>query len=206
MSRAESSGRRGHGSYKHHHHGRHKKGRHDDVTGEVHDDLSQSFGRGLRGRLSGGRIFGPGDLRLILVALLADKPRYGYELIKAVEHKFGGTYSPSPGSVYPTLTLLEELGQARVISSEGGRRLFEITAEGREFLAENKIDLDGITKRMGFAARTMSENSPPSMVFQAIHTLQAALLFHRGEWSEKEALRVRDIIEHAAEAIGGDNP
>jgi DNA-binding PadR family transcriptional regulator len=203
MSRIKSSGHHGHASGKHGHRRRHGKDRHDDGGAEIQHDLSRTFGRSLAGRRSGGRIFGPGDLRLILLALIAQKPHYGYELIKAVEHKFGGTYSPSPGSVYPTLTLLEELGQARIISNEGGRRLFQITAEGREFLSDNKADLDGVTARMGFAVRTMSENSPPSAVFQAIHTLQAALLFHRGVWSEKEALRVCNIIEDAAEAIGG---
>jgi DNA-binding PadR family transcriptional regulator len=203
MPRAKSSGRHRHGSGKHGHRSRHGGGHHDEPATQAPDEFSRHLGRSMRGRRSGGRIFGPGDLRLMLLALIAEKPCYGYELIKAVENKFGGTYSPSPGSVYPTLTLLEELGHARAKSNEDGRRLFEITKDGREFLADNKIDLDGITARMGFATRTMSEESPPSMVFQAIHTLQTALLFHRGEWSAKEAVRVRDIIEDAAEAIGG---
>src|SRR5262245_36241249 len=80
------------------------------------------FGRGGGG---GGRIFGPGDLRLVLLALIEEKPRHGYELIKDLEQKFGGGYAPSPGSVYPTLTLLEELEQVRSVSSEGTKRLFE---------------------------------------------------------------------------------
>jgi DNA-binding PadR family transcriptional regulator len=202
MSRDKTSGHRGPDSDKHGHHGRHGKGHHRGLSTDVHDERPR-FGRGLLGGRGAGRIFGPGDLRLLLLALIAEKPRYGYELIKEVEHKFGGTYSPSPGSVYPTLTLSEEMGHVRVISHEGAKRRFEITTEGRDFLAENKIDLDGITARMGFAGRAMSERSPPSIIFQAMHTLQSALLFHRGEWSEKEARRVSGIIDDAAEAIGG---
>jgi DNA-binding PadR family transcriptional regulator len=203
MPNDKSPSHHGQKSDKHAHRKRHGKGRHRGVLTDVYDERTRVSRRDLIGRRSAGRVFGPGDLRLILLALIAEKPRYGYELIKEVEHKFDGTYSPSPGSVYPTLTLLEEIGHARVVSREGAKRLFEITAEGREFLAENKPDLDGITARMGFAVRAMAESSPPSIIFQAMHTLQAALLFHCGEWSEKEARRVSDILDAAAEAIGG---
>ena len=170
----------------------------EDPSGE----RSHSYGRGgFGGGRGGGRIFGPGDLRLMLLALIAEKPRHGYELIKDIEQKFGGGYSPSPGSVYPTLTLLEELGHVRAATSEGAKRLFEITIEGREFLAENRATIDGITARMSLAARAMSGYRPPVGIFQAMHTLKAALLFHRGEWSAAESNRVRLIIEQAAEAI-----
>jgi DNA-binding PadR family transcriptional regulator len=204
MSREKTSGQRGRDSDKHGHKGRHGKGRR--VALSSHDEDTRFPARGPLGRRGAGRIFGPGDLRLILLALIAEKPRYGYELIKEVERQFGGTYSPSPGSVYPTLTLSEEIGHVRAIAHEGAKRRFEITSEGREFLAENKIDLDGVAARMGFAGRAMSESLPPSIIFQAMHTLQSALLFHRGEWSDKEARRVCDIIDEAAEAISGVSP
>jgi DNA-binding PadR family transcriptional regulator len=154
-----------------------------------------------RGAAGGGRIFGPGDLRFILLALVARKPTHGYELIKAIEQKFGGGYSPSPGSVYPTLSLLRNLGHVREATSEGARRLFEITDEGRAFLAENQTIIDGIMARVALAARAMSGSTPPAQIHQAMHTLRAALLFHRGEWTEGEANRVREILELAAEAI-----
>jgi hypothetical protein len=100
MRRGGRGGHHGHG----HGHGHGP----DDSPGEW------SRGRGGFGRGGGGgRIFGPGDLRLMLLALIAEKPRHGYELIKEIEQKFGGAYSPSPGSIYPTLTLLEELEQVR---------------------------------------------------------------------------------------------
>jgi DNA-binding PadR family transcriptional regulator len=157
---------------------------------------------GFGGRGGGGRVFGPGDLRLMLLALIAEKPSHGYELIKAIEEKFGGTYAPSPGSVYPTLTLLEELGHIRSQSSEGSKRLYEITEAGQAFLTENQATINGIAARMGFVARAMHRHSFPDSVHEAMHTLRAALMFHGGEWNEEETQRVREILERAAESIG----
>jgi len=156
------------------------------------------FGRGGRG---GGRVFGPGDLRLVLLALIEAKPRHGYELIKELEHKFGGGYAPSPGSVYPTLTLLEELGHVRSATSEGTKRLFEITDEGARYLRENQAALNGAVARMEMAARAASGEAPPMELHHAMHTLKASLQFHLGGWDDKETERVRKIIEGAAEAI-----
>lgn len=149
----------------------------------------------------GGRIFGPGDLRLVLLAAIREKPRHGYELIKELEQKFSGSYAPSPGSVYPTLTLLEELGQIRSKASEGTKRLFEITADGDAFLRENESALKSALARLDMAARAVSGEIPPPDLHHAMHTLKAALHFHRGGWSDKETERVRKIIEGAAEAI-----
>jgi DNA-binding PadR family transcriptional regulator len=133
--------------------------------------------------------------------MIEEKPRHGYELIKALEEKFGGGYAPSPGSVYPTLTLLEELEQVRASSSEGTKRLFEITAEGRKYLRENEAALKSAIARMEMAARALSGESPPPDLHHAMHTLRAAMMFHRGGWDEKETERVRKIIEDAALAI-----
>jgi DNA-binding PadR family transcriptional regulator len=157
------------------------------------------FGRGGGG--GGGRIFGPGDLRLMLLSLIAEKPRHGYELIKEIEQKFGGAYSPSPGSIYPTLTLLEEMEQVRASASDGARKLFEITDQGRAYLEENRATLDGVIARMGLAARHMSGRAWPESVHQAMHTLKHAVLLRPGEWTESEAARVSKIIEQAVEAI-----
>src|SRR5262245_58154786 len=101
-------------------------------------------GRG--GRM--GRVFDHGDLRYVLLQLIADKPRHGYELIKAIEEKFGGTYSPSPGVVYPTLTHLEGLGYLRTESGGGTKKLYSLTEEGASFLAANRVAVDGIFRRM----------------------------------------------------------
>jgi DNA-binding PadR family transcriptional regulator len=189
----EVSMRRG-GRGGHHGHG------HGHGPDDSHGDWSRGrsgFGRGG----GGGRIFGPGDLRLMLLSLIAEKPRHGYELIKEIEQKFGGAYSPSPGSIYPTLTLLEELEQVRASASDGARKLFEITDQGRAFLDENRATLDGVVARMGLAARHMSGRAWPESVHQAMHTLKHALLLRPGEWTEPEAIRVRKIIDQAVEAI-----
>jgi DNA-binding PadR family transcriptional regulator len=146
-------------------------------------------------------VFGPGDLRLVLLALIQEKPRHGYELIKELEQKFGGGYAPRPGSIYPTLTLLEELGHVRAVTSEGTKRLFEITAGGEAYLRENRAALNSAMARMEMAARAVSGETPPLELHHAMHTLNASLLFHRSGWDAKETERVRKIIEGAAEAI-----
>jgi len=156
------------------------------------------FGRGGGG---GGRVFGSGDLRLVLLSLIEEKPRHGYELIKALEQKFGGGYAPSPGSVYPTLTLLEELGYVRSTTTEGTKRLFEITDEGRAYLRDNAPALNSALARMEMAARAFSGDSPPETLHHAMHTLKAALIFHRGGWGAEETERVRKLIEDTANAI-----
>ena len=162
-------------------------------------------GGGRGGRGGRGRFFGPGDLRLVLLALIEEKPRHGYELIKDLEAKFGGAYTPSPGSVYPTLTLLEELGHVRSTATEGSKRLVEITDEGRRFTADNQAALDSAMSRMAMAARAATGEMPPDDVFHAMHTLKAALSFHRAGWNAGETARVRKIIEAAAAAISKES-
>ncbi len=102
--------------------------------------------RGRRGR--GGRFFDQGDLRLVILALLAEQPRHGYEIIKAIEERLGGAYAPSPGVVYPTLTWLEELGYAALADDAGPKKLYSATPEGLEYLEKNKSLVEGIFARM----------------------------------------------------------
>src|SRR5690242_5978705 len=103
-------------------------------------------GRHHRGRM--GRIFEQGDLKYVILRLLEEKPRHGYEIIKELEDKFGGAYSPSPGTVYPTLSLLEDMGYARAVTEEGNRKVFEITDAGRKYLEENRSVVDDIFVRV----------------------------------------------------------
>jgi DNA-binding PadR family transcriptional regulator len=178
-----------------------RRGMRSGISEEIREERVRRTSRGPFGRGGGGRVFGPGDLRLVLLAMIEEKPRHGYELIKELEQKFGGGYAPSPGSIYPTLTLLEELEHVRASSSEGTKRLFEITAEGRKYLRENESALKSALARMEMAARAVSGESPPEDLHHAMHTLKAALMFHRGGWDAKETERVRKIIEDAADAI-----
>jgi DNA-binding PadR family transcriptional regulator len=101
-----------------------------------------------RGRWRGGRMFEQGDLRLVILRLLEEKPRHGYEIIKALEERFGGAYSPSPGVVYPTLQLLEDQGFATVRPEQDGKKTYEITVAGRAYLAENRDAVDSIFERI----------------------------------------------------------
>jgi DNA-binding PadR family transcriptional regulator len=93
-------------------------------------------------------MFEQGDLRFVILRLLDEKPRHGYEIIKALEERSGGTYSPSPGTVYPTLSMLEDLGYARATTEESGKKIYEITPEGRAHLAENRGTVDEIFERI----------------------------------------------------------
>ena len=102
-----------------------------------------------RGRWRSGRMFEQGDLRYVILRLLDEKPRHGYEIIKALEERFGGAYAPSPGVVYPTLQLLEDLGYARIVPGPEGKKTYEITDAGRAHLAENKDTVDSIFERVG---------------------------------------------------------
>src|SRR5471030_2167939 len=96
----------------------------------------------------GGRMFEQGDLKLVILRLLEEKPRHGYEVIKELEARFGGRYAPSPGTVYPTLTMLEDMGFARVVPEEGGKKIYEITDAGRAHLEENATGVNDIFERI----------------------------------------------------------
>jgi DNA-binding PadR family transcriptional regulator len=94
-----------------------------------------------------GRMLAQGDLRLIALALIAEQARYGYEIIKLLEDKTAGWYSPSPGIVYPTLTYLEEAGYVTV-QADGAKKLYTITDEGRGYLQENRAFVDALLERL----------------------------------------------------------
>src|ERR1700757_1823367 len=105
---------------------RREYGRHDSRHGE----FGEGQRRGFRGRWGGGmRMFGAGDLRYVILQLISEKPSHGYEIIKSIEEKLGGAYAPSPGVIYPMLTMLEEMGHATVVT-DGPRKLYTITEEG----------------------------------------------------------------------------
>ncbi|MGI4732871.1 MAG: PadR family transcriptional regulator [Janthinobacterium lividum] len=95
-----------------------------------------------------GRMFDGGELRLVLLRLIADEPRHGYDVIRAIEAMTGGAYAPSPGVVYPTLTLLDEMGQIEEQASEGAKKRFAVTETGRAFLAENAGQVDALMTRL----------------------------------------------------------
>ncbi len=158
-------------------------------------------GRPIGAGTGAGRVFGPGELRLLLLRLIEETPRHGYELIKVLEDRFAGAYAPSPGAIYPNLMLLEELGHVQARSAEGSRRQYEITPQGRAYLEENADAVRGVLARLEIAAQAVGGAMPPREVQEAMHTLRRALMFHRGEWSAAEIERVRSLIEAAAADI-----
>ena len=154
-------------------------------------------GRDWRFERFGGRerLFDSGDLQLIILQLLSEKPSYGYELIKAIEERLAGGYAPSPGVVYPTLTLLEERGFARIESAEGSRKVYGVTDAGRQELAANAGRLKEITARLEHSGRHFRRGRSPE-IMQAFMDLRNAIRAR----VTREAL-TNDQIKKIAEAI-----
>ncbi len=151
----------------------------------------------------GGRMFGQGDLRLLLLALIADKPSHGYDLIRTIEARFGGSYSPSPGTIYPTLTLLEEQDLITPEADSGAKKSYAATQKGRDFLTENAEAVLALMTRIDIMAKASDQGPMPETLMQAIHTLRHALMAKSGGWSTEEETRVREILERAAKDIVG---
>jgi DNA-binding PadR family transcriptional regulator len=126
------------------------------------------------------RFFGAGDLRYVILQQIAEKPSHGYEIIKAIEDKTEGAYAPSPGVVYPTLTLLEELGYIAAGANDANRRLYKITAVGRKYLTENKAVVDEVSARLSATASARSQLEAPQII-RAMHNLKMALRLKVGD-------------------------
>ena len=111
-------------------------------------------------------MFEQGDLKYVILKLLDEKPRHGYDIIKELEEKSGGSYAPSAGTVYPTLQLLEDLGYASVIPEEGGKKIFSITDAGRQYLEQNKSTVEDIFERLAdVGASIVSERGRAQRIF-----------------------------------------
>ena len=172
-------------------------------------------GRGLGGPgFRAGRKFAAADLQLILLALLESRPSHGYELIKALEERSGGFYTPSPGVIYPALTYLEEIGYATV-AAEGSKKLYSITDAGRAYLGEHReavdatlAQLEHIGRRMGrvrdaFSGFDDEEDMGGSReIMQARRELKHALREKRHASAEERA-RIAEILRVAAAKILG---
>jgi DNA-binding PadR family transcriptional regulator len=101
----------------------------------------------LRGDRLRERIFGKGDLKYLILDLLKDQPRHGYDIMRELEHRSGGFYAPSAGAVYPTLQMLEDMG-AVTSTEQDGRKTYTITDEGRRILEDRRDVIDDITGRV----------------------------------------------------------
>jgi DNA-binding PadR family transcriptional regulator len=150
-------------------------------------------------------MFAGGELRLVLLRLIADQTRHGYELIKAIEELTGGEYAPSPGVVYPTLSLLVDEGRIAEAAGEGqkdgGRKAFAVTDEGTTELAERADEAQALVDRLQALGRTERHDSAP--VRRAIGNLFAVLRHRMVAASEDKdtAHAIADILDEAARRI-----
>jgi len=157
-----------------------------------------------RGERRGGRRFGRffehGDLRVVILALLEEQPRHGYELIKELEERTGGSYRPSAGVVYPTLALLEDEGLIRQAGGETGRKLFEITETGKAELDSNRTGVEALFAQMAEAAQSAGPGRP--RIGRAMMNLGVALKNRMSRPITPEQLdRIVGMIDDTASAI-----
>ncbi|WNW13702.1 PadR family transcriptional regulator [Pseudomonas sp. DTU_2021_1001937_2_SI_NGA_ILE_001] len=157
------------------------------------------------GRERGGRgprVFAPGDLKLLLLDLIAAQPCHGYDLIRQIETLFDGQYSPSPGVIYPTLTFLEE-SQLIHGDTDAGKRCYTLTDTGRAWLAEQRVAMENVRLRIEVSKRALRGHDRPAEIHEAVHNVRHALQMHHGRWTPEEIIRVRDLLNETAKAIAG---
>ncbi|GEN99089.1 hypothetical protein NSE01_09220 [Novosphingobium sediminis] len=150
-------------------------------------------------------MFAPGELRLLLLLLLDEQDRHGYELIKAIEELAAGAYAPSPGVVYPTLSLLVDEGMIAEVPGEGARKAFTMTDAGRAELAPRLEEAKAVVQRLGDFGKARAEaegrtGSPP--LRRAMANLMIALRQRAGRGlDEPTAHQIADILDEAARKI-----
>ncbi|ONN67676.1 PadR family transcriptional regulator [Herbaspirillum sp. VT-16-41] len=196
-------GQPGHGPM----HQRHDRPHHG---GGLFDEEGHRGHHGPRGREGGGgggrgaRMFEQGALRIVMLHLLQEKPRHGYDMIKAIEQLVGGGYSPSPGVIYPTLTLLEEMGHASVQGEEGGKKLYTISTEGRAHLEEkeNAEILQQVLRKFELRRQERPDADSPELR-RAVQNFRMALhtRLAKGKLQQEELHAIIDIIDRAAVAV-----
>ena len=150
----------------------------------------------------GERFFGRGDLKYVILDLLKDQPRHGYDIIRALEDRMRGRYRPSPGSVYPTLQMLEDLGYV-TSSQQEGKKVYSITDDGRRYLVEQQSTVDDIRSRIsaGWDAASRPEVAD---VMHELQMLARALFRHgtRGALQDPERLKkLREVLARARNEI-----
>jgi DNA-binding PadR family transcriptional regulator len=176
-------------------HGRMRRGGEDDGFSPFGE---RGHGRGRGGRM--GRLFAHGDLHLVVLHLIAEKPSHGYELIKSIEAAVNGAYSPSPGTIYPALTLLEDQGWVEA-GSAGSKKLYTITAAGRAHLDANRDTVEAMLARMAEVGASRADI--PAPVIRAMENLKLALRLRmeRGAITEEAARAIAEAIDRAVTDI-----
>jgi DNA-binding PadR family transcriptional regulator len=156
---------------------------------------------GRRGRRT-RRMFESGELRLVLLKLIADEPRHGYDLIRAIEELTGGEYAPSPGVVYPTLTLLQDMGLIEEAPGEGPRKPFQVTDEGRAHLAEREEEVEALLERLRDLA-PREGHSAGSPVWRAMRNLGMAIRnrLQHGDVTDETVHELAALIDEFAQRV-----
>jgi DNA-binding PadR family transcriptional regulator len=144
-----------------------------------------------------GRLFERGDLKYVILELVAEKARHGYEVIRALEERFGGFYAPSPGAIYPTLQMLEDMGWVSGTERDG-KRVYEITDEGRQFLAERGEVVRDIHKRIRAWWSPSVRDDLRSLLGELREMAQDIRRTDGREWAKPEKLhRIREVVQRA---------
>jgi DNA-binding PadR family transcriptional regulator len=141
-------------------------------------------------------------LRLVLLKLIADQPRHGYDLIRAIEELTHGAYAPSPGVVYPTLTMLQDMGLIEEAPGEGSRKAFQITADGEAHLAEKAEEVEGLFERLEEVGGDQRK-AGGAPIRRAVGNLLSAL-WHRATREDMDEARLHEIaaiLDEAAQKI-----
>ena len=147
-------------------------------------------------------MFEQGDLKLVVLDLLKSAPRHGYDVIKAIEDLAGGDYTPSPGVIYPTLTLLEDMGYAQATAEQSGKKSYAITPEGSAFLDSQRDVLERILERITSAGSVADARRAPELQ-RSMQNFKTALHLRlsRGNLSATEFRTIADAIDRAAVEI-----
>jgi DNA-binding PadR family transcriptional regulator len=163
-------------------------------------------GRGLRGHERGfgggrGRLFDAGDVKLVILKLLSEQPSYGYQLIKTMEERLAGGYTPSAGVIYPTLTMLEEEGLAGA-SSESNKKVYSVTPEGTEYLLRNNARVGELFARLEEAGRGFERGRSPE-IMKAFMDLKGAVVARvsRQSVTPEQIRKITEAIRGAAKTI-----
>jgi len=169
--------------------------------GPFHFDLGDEGWGGRRGRRA-RRMFESGELRLVLLKLIGDEPRHGYDLIRAIEELTGGEYAPSPGVIYPTLTLLQDMGLIEEAAGEGTRKRFQATDEGRKHLEERSDEVDALFERLD-DLKPRGQNMAGPAIGRAVKNLMTALSHRvsRDGLNEELLLEIAGVLDEAAQKI-----
>ncbi|WP_417613552.1 PadR family transcriptional regulator [Parasphingorhabdus sp.] len=181
--------------------GRRGRGWNPEVGQKFARAFAEAAFEGAKGKRR-GRMFRRGELRLVLLHLIAEEPRHGYDLIRQIEEMTGGHYAPSPGIVYPTLTLMAEMDLIGETLGEDGKKIYSINDRGSAKLAEEEEHVDHILERLDGVSK-MGEASDGASIRRAMHNLKSAVRIRLAdeEKGSDKILDVAAIIDEAASKI-----